>query len=114
MGYSSLWSMWPLEVNNPEDRFYFEQAVEYLREPDSDPWWALEADGGTNEWYGWRDWDDDMKRMTEEFPLMVFVLKCIGEDYDEDSMWIEYWKNGRVQHEPAVITYGDFDERKLK
>lgn len=55
-----------------------------------------------------------MKRMTEKFRLMVFVLRAIGEDGDEDSNWLEYWSNGKMQHEPAIVTYGDFDERKLK
>lgn len=115
MGYYSMWSIWPLEVNGPDERWYFEQAVEYLQENSRDANFALDVDGSsTGKEEKWCGWKADMKAMSEKFPDMVFVLKAIGEDCDEGGNWIEYWSNGKVQHEPAVITYGDFDERKLR
>ncbi len=112
MGYYTAWSMWPLEVNRPDEHWYFEQAVEYLRKESEEAKYALEPDGSYCQEAKWYEWAVDMKAMSERFPDMVFVLQAHGED--DDGWWMEYWKGGKVQHEDAVITYGEYDERKLK
>ena len=113
MGYYTSWSVEPLEVKSAADRAYFERALEFMREGSEDASESIEADGSTppmaTKWY---EWANDMRLMSRAFPDIVFVLKADGED--DDGRWVEYWRGGKVQHEDQVITYGEYDERKLK
>lgn len=59
----------------------------------------------------WYDYQDDMKKYSLKYPDLVFKLEGQGEQ--NDDMWIAYFKNGKMQECPAVITFDDFDESKL-
>ena len=60
----------------------------------------------------WYEHDEDMKAYSKLHPLVLFKLSGVGEE--QPDLWIKYFRNGLVQLENAVITYGEFDESKLK
>ena len=43
----------------------------------------------------------------------VPILSLYGNGEEDGDMWVEYFMNGKVQTEKAVITYADFDPKKL-
>ena len=59
----------------------------------------------------WHDYEQNMCDYSKKYPNLIFVLS--GDDGESD-LWKDYYKNGLVQSENAVISYGDFDPEKLK
>jgi hypothetical protein len=59
----------------------------------------------------WYEHTEDMLRVSMKYPNVIFSLYCNGEE--DGDMWVEYFMNGKVQTERAVITYADFDPKKL-
>lgn len=56
------------------------------------------------EWHSYAKWhsqDEDMYTLSIAFPHILFALHGNGEDADD--LWIEYWKNGSMQHCHAEI-----------
>ena len=58
----------------------------------------------------WYDHDEDMTRLSMEFPDMLFMLDGKGED---DERWRTYYKNGKSQSVPVTIVYGKPDMKYL-
>ncbi len=56
----------------------------------------------THKWY---DFEEDMQKVSQEFPHMTFMLEGDGEDYDD--FWIEYFQNGNHELCVGSITYPD-------
>lgn len=52
-----------------------------------------------------------MLRSRENFPNVVFVLKGIGEEFDD--IWIEYFTNGKCKYAQAEIVFQKYDEGDL-
>ena len=59
----------------------------------------------------WYEHTEDMLRVSKKYPNVIFSLYGNGEE--NGDMWVEYFMNGKVQTERAVITYADFDPEKL-
>lgn len=59
----------------------------------------------------WYKWDEDMKEYSLKYPELIFKLSGIGNMYTD--IWKCYFKNGKMQECPAIITFDDFDESKL-
>ena len=90
-----------------EDKFYpFAYSFEYYGDRDISD---ISFSGDCAKWY---DHDDDMLELSKQFPETVFCLYGEGE-YSED-MWYTYYKNGKMQHCPAIITFDKYDESKLE
>ena len=53
----------------------------------------------------WYDHVKDMKEISRKYPEVLFTLSGIGEEYPD--IWVKYFKNGNVQVEKAVITFGE-------
>jgi len=68
--------------------------------------WDLFQDDQT-----WFNCDQDMKEYSLKYPELVFTLQGLGED--RDDMWFKYFKNGKMQECPAIITFDKYDETKL-
>lgn len=62
----------------------------------------------TVKWYGH---EKDMKAYSAKHPYVLFTLHGDGED--SEDFWVEYHKDGKMQREKAVISFGEFDESKL-
>lgn len=72
-------------------------------------------DGWGDEWYcnaKWYGHDEDMARLSIEFPTVLFELHGIGED--SEDMWNTYYKAGYIQHCPAEIIYPPYNASKMK
>lgn len=57
------------------------------------------------------DHDTDMINISKMYPDAVFRLEGKGEE--NSDMWVNYYKNGKVQECQARIVFDDFDESKL-
>ena len=59
----------------------------------------------------WYDMDENMIEYSKLYPDMLFKIERQGEvHYDMSET---YFKNGKMQHCPAIITFDKFDESKL-
>ena len=59
----------------------------------------------------WYDHTEDMRKISEKYQNVIFSLYGNGEE--DGDMWVKYFMNGKVQYEKAVITYANFDPKKL-
>jgi hypothetical protein len=53
-----------------------------------------------------------MKKLSEEFPDVLFCLEGKGEE--NGDLWVAYYKNGKTQMCQSEVTYEPYDESKLK
>ena len=60
----------------------------------------------------WYDHEEHMKEVSLKFPDQLLVLEGDGEE--QGDQWKAYYKNGKVQVCKAIITFEEFDEKKLK
>lgn len=60
----------------------------------------------------WYSHQEDMKIYSEKHPTVLFKLTGIGEE--PDDIWVEYYKNGKMQRCKGEIVYPPFDPTKLK
>lgn len=68
--------------------------------------------GGNASECKWYNYDDDMRAMSKRFPTVLFTLQ--GEGEESDDLWIRYYRGGKCQVCLGMITYDDFDPKKLK
>lgn len=61
----------------------------------------------TGKWYERRT---DMAALSSRYPDVLFTIKGQGEDTGD--LWVEYWRDGKVQCE--VPTFAPFDPSKLR
>lgn len=97
MGYNTYHSLYVNEVKNPEHELALSKMADYLVFEESCTWYEHEA---------------DLKEYSAKFPDLLFKLR--GEGEETLDAWIKYFKNGKMQHCPAKVTFDDFDELKLK
>lgn len=62
--------------------------------------------------YSWYEHESDMKKISREFPGVLFLLE--GEGEEAGDLWKKYFRSGKMQTAKAVITFEPFDESKLK
>lgn len=74
--------------------------------------YAVGVDGDCLDEVKWYEHETDMRKLSLQFPEIVFVLN--GEGEENDDTWYKYFKNGKMQDCYAEITYDEFDESKLK
>lgn len=60
----------------------------------------------------WYKHAEHMKQVSLMFPDEVLTLEGVGEE--SEDIWKAYYKNGKVHHANAVISFEPFDESKLK
>ena len=64
--------------------------------------------GETIKWY---EWDDDIRKLSREFPDILFEVSGDGEE--SDDFWMAYFLNGKMQFCPGTIVYDEFSESAL-
>ena len=67
--------------------------------------------GKSNDSCKWYQHDDDMKKLSEKFPNVIFTLEGTGEE--PGDQWKKYYFDGKVQEAKAIITFDEFDKNKL-
>ena len=60
----------------------------------------------------WYDHEIDLKNFSKIFPKSLFILAGAGEE--NEDIWKKYFRDGKMQECSPVITFEQFDERKLK
>lgn len=74
--------------------------------------YAVDTDGSSLDSVKWYEHEADMHFLSLEFPSIVFELH--GEGEESGDVWYKYFKNGKMQHCPAKISFDEYDESKLK
>lgn len=59
----------------------------------------------------WYEHDEDMIKLSLQFPETVFCL--YGEGEESGDLWYKYYKNGKKQICEAKITFDEYDESQL-
>ena len=104
MGYYTDYTL-TVEHATPED-------LENIGKTVHDEWGMESWDDGWGCNDKWYDHDEDMLVLSIRFPHIVFELHGAGEN--NDDLWYTYYKNGKKQHCPAIITFDPYDESKLE
>ncbi len=60
----------------------------------------------------WYNHEQDMRALSKLYPEALFTLSACGEE--NGDIWKAYFKNGKMQHCTAIITFEEFDESKMK
>lgn len=60
----------------------------------------------------WYSYEEDMKELSKEFPDIIFDL--YGEGEESGDQWHTYFKNGKMQECPAIVSFEPYDEAKLE
>ncbi len=79
--------------------------IEEFKESCEEAGYALEE---CSKWY---NWEEDLKTFSLKHPDVLFEMA--GEGEGSGDIWKAYCKNGKIQIETAVVTFGEFDELKL-
>lgn len=72
----------------------------------------LDEHGRTEEDIKWYSYEEDMRKHSSKNRDILFLLSGQGEE--STDLWKAYFLNGKMQSCPAIITYDEFDESKLK
>lgn len=65
-------------------------------------------EGEATKWY---DHEKHMREYSKRYPLITFELN--GEGEETGDIWVEYYRNGKMQRIKAQIKFDPFDESKL-
>lgn len=89
------------------------EMIKLLRASSEEALLALDDDGSTSgnetKWY---EHQKEMKEFSDRNRGVLFILS--GEGAENDDMWKEYYLNGKVQVEKAVVQIAPFDYDKLR
>jgi hypothetical protein len=105
----------PVDIRSAVDnRFKLEVELEKaLDEDDSCSYGKISqfitGDADSCKWY---EHDEDMKRLSNRFPTVLFTLEGKGEE--SGDIWIKYFKGGKSQRVNAKIVFDPYDESKLE
>lgn len=60
----------------------------------------------------WYYHEKDMRRISKQFPKILFILEGHGEEHDD--IWKAYFFDGKCQRCKAVLRFPSFDATQLK
>ncbi len=103
MGYTTTYTL-DVKTGNTD-------LIPELREFSDEAAYAIDDYGETSESCKWYEHEKDMKAFSLKHPDRVFKLSGIGEE--QPDMWVKYFSGGRMQVCKAVITYDEYDYKKL-
>jgi hypothetical protein len=83
-----------------------------LRSECKDAKYFLSEKGGSSGCDGsWRDYENEVKKFSKQFPTWLFTIH--GEGEEAMDLWVSYILNGKMQHEKAQITFASFNQNCL-
>lgn len=100
MGY---FTRYYLETEPADDEIF---ELLFVSNPDAK--YALSA----NDRSQWYDHEQQIREFSKEFPDTLFILE--GEGDDSGDIWRKYFKNGKMQYCPAIISFDEYNEKELK
>lgn len=74
--------------------------------------YALCPDGRGCESTKWYDHEDHIKALSKDIPHVLFILSGQGEETGD--IWRKYFLDGKMQVSKVVMTFDEFDPKKLK
>jgi hypothetical protein len=86
--------------------------ISQLREESEEAKYAIDSNGECEEQCKWYSHEKELRAFSAKHPDVTFMLS--GEGEEPGDIWREYYKGGRMQKCKAIITFDDYDERKLK
>ena len=95
MGYYTNYS---LEVMPHSDA-----VIEKFRNDNEHAAYALDESGDSNEGTKWYDHNEDLTKLSKEFPNHIFLLEGKGEE--SGDIWKTYYKNGKLQECKAKMVF---------
>ncbi len=105
MGYYTNYSLFIKNATEQEE----DEIVAILKEVIGDP-----LDGGNGEYYTYGKWynhEEDLLKISEQYPKLFFILDGNGEDGD---LWRIYVQNGKRQVTQGRVVYEDYDPKKME
>lgn len=66
----------------------------------------------SNDTMKWYEHQEDMIRVSELYPQLIFLLEGEGRE-DEVDVWRCYYKNGKYIHQDAMLTFEEPDLSQL-
>jgi hypothetical protein len=94
----------------PDDRRM--EIIEDLRNTYESARWGLDEHGYCNQDMSWYSWNEDIRKFSEKYPDVLFVVD--GEGDDTEDLWISYFQNGKNQHVQARIIYDPYDPEMME
>lgn len=83
-----------------------------LRKNNEDARYAIDANGKSIQPCKWYRSEREMVDFSRNYPETLFTLTGYGEI--EGDVWIKYFLNGKTQIAEAIISFPDFDPKKLE
>lgn len=91
-----------------------DKVVQYLKDNYSDSGSGYDLAEIVDEYsdgWKWYEHEQTMRDISRVFPSVLFTL--IGEGEESGDVWRKYFMDGKMQVSKAVISFEDFDEKKL-
>lgn len=110
MGYYTFYTI-DMVGNLPEDP---QKIYDFAKERDmefTDGFSVGKYGFDTNDMMKWYDHETEMRKISKEFPHILFKLH--GEGEEKGDIWDEYYRAGKMQHCDAEIVIPPFDESKM-
>jgi len=113
MGYETYYS---LTIRDRDGKEVTEQTLKAIisshRTQQYEELYALEDDGSSVQGATWYGHEEHMIALSTEYPGLVFEL--YGKGNNSEDIWYKYFHDGKIQLCPAIITFDEFDVKKLK
>ena len=74
--------------------------------------YAIDEDGESQESCKWYRHEKDLRAFSKKHPEALFKLS--GEGEESGDIWIEYYKDGKMQRCKGKITFDEYKESELK
>ena len=106
MGYYTYYSLEVHGIKNKEEHKALQNLIAdnyYGLSTDNCDSYDSEAYFPASDETKWYEHEEDMIKISQQFPNMTFCLEGIGED--REDMWRKYFHNGVVDYCPAHISY---------
>lgn len=104
MGYETYFT---LEILEGDEK----TGIELARKECENLSYAVDEEGEGEQSCTWYDWQKDMKEVSAKLPHYLF--KLTGDGDDSTDIWKAYFKAGKMQFCPVIMTFDEYEPEKL-